>query len=277
MLSTRNNLFRSAASLALVAVIGTALLAGVDRLTKTRIAEQEKRAILDQLGQLISPDLYNNELQQDLFSFQDDLHFPKGQTVTTYRARLDGNPQPAGVQPREIAFNAIPQIDVFTDNGYTKEELKMANETCKLLHAPDIALSATCVRIPSFYGHAMSIWAEFERPVDPAEARKLIGTMPGVRLEDAPAFGGSGRPIEEWMPDLMAASARAAGLDEHKGNEVEAARQAAEVELHDRAAGVVETGSQNTPPPETPTKADHDRQVYDKIRKRSKEKQWAVG
>jgi len=90
MLSTRNNLFRSAASLALVAVIGTALLAGVDRLTKTRIAEQEKRAILDQLGQLISPDLYNNELQQDLFSFQDDLHFPKGQTVTTYRARLDG-------------------------------------------------------------------------------------------------------------------------------------------------------------------------------------------
>ena len=90
MLSTRNNLFRSAASLALVAVIGTALLAGVDRLTKTRIAEQEKRAILDQLGQLISPDLYNNELQQDLFSFQDDLYFPKGQTVIAYRARLDG-------------------------------------------------------------------------------------------------------------------------------------------------------------------------------------------
>ncbi len=90
MLSARNNLFRSAASLALVAVIGTALLAGVDRLTKTRIAEQEKRAILDQLGQLISPDLYNNELQQDLFSFQDDLYFPKGQTVIAYRARLDG-------------------------------------------------------------------------------------------------------------------------------------------------------------------------------------------
>ena len=90
MLSTRNNLFRSAASLALVAVIGTALLAGVDRLTKTRIAEQEKRAVLDQLGQLISPDLYNNELQQDLFSFQDDLYFPKGQTVIAYRARLDG-------------------------------------------------------------------------------------------------------------------------------------------------------------------------------------------
>ena len=86
----RNNLFRSAASLALVAVMGTALLAGVDRLTKARIAEQEKRVILDQLGQLISPELYNNELQHDLFSFQDDLYFPKGQTVVTYRARLDG-------------------------------------------------------------------------------------------------------------------------------------------------------------------------------------------
>jgi len=90
MLSARNNLFLSAASLALVAVIGTALLAGVDRLTKARIAEQEKRAVLDQLGQLISPDRYNNELQQDLFSFQDDLYFPKGQTVIVYRARLDG-------------------------------------------------------------------------------------------------------------------------------------------------------------------------------------------
>jgi electron transport complex protein RnfG len=90
MLSARNNLFLSAASLALVAVIGTALLAGVDRLTKARIAEQEKRVILDQLGQLVSPDRYNNELQQDLFSFRDELYFPKGQTVTTYRARLDG-------------------------------------------------------------------------------------------------------------------------------------------------------------------------------------------
>ena len=90
MLSAGNNIFRSAASLALVAVMGTTLLAGVNRLTEARIAEQEKRAILDQLGQLISPDLYNNELQQDLFSFQDDLYFPRGQTVVTYRARLDG-------------------------------------------------------------------------------------------------------------------------------------------------------------------------------------------
>ena len=90
MPSASNNIFRSAASLALVAVMGTTLLAGVNALTEARIAEQEKRVILEQLGQLISPDLYDNELQQDLFSFQDDLYFPKGQTVVTYRARLDG-------------------------------------------------------------------------------------------------------------------------------------------------------------------------------------------
>ena len=90
VLSASSKLFRSAASLALVAIIGTTLLTGIDRLTEARIAEQEKRAILDQLGQLIAPELYNNELQQDLFSFQDNLYFPKGQSVVAYRARLDG-------------------------------------------------------------------------------------------------------------------------------------------------------------------------------------------
>ncbi len=90
MLFAGNNIIRNAASLALVAVMGTTLLLGVDRLTKAPIAEQEKQAILDQLGQLVSPDLYDNEIQQDLFSFQDEGYFPGGQTVVTYRARLDG-------------------------------------------------------------------------------------------------------------------------------------------------------------------------------------------
>jgi electron transport complex protein RnfG len=89
MFSSSNNIFRSAGTLALVAIIGTTLLAGVHSLTKARIAEQEKRAFLDQLGQLIGPELYNNELQLDLFSFQDERYFPNGQSVVTYRARLD--------------------------------------------------------------------------------------------------------------------------------------------------------------------------------------------
>jgi aspartate-semialdehyde dehydrogenase len=103
------------------------------------------------------------------------------------RAALEGRHEPSGTQKREIAFNAVPQVDVFDEGGYTKEELKMANETRKILHAPDIAISATCVRIPTFFGHSMSVWAEFTDPVDPAEARRLISTQPGVRVVDDPA------------------------------------------------------------------------------------------
>ncbi len=103
------------------------------------------------------------------------------------RAALDGRHEPSGTQKREIAFNAVPQIDVFAEDGYTKEEIKMANETRKILHAPNIAVSATCVRIPTFFGHAMNVWAEFERPIDPAEARRLIASQHGVRVVDDPA------------------------------------------------------------------------------------------
>ena len=102
-------------------------------------------------------------------------------------AALDGRSEPSGTQKREIAFNAVPQIDVFDEGGYSKEEIKMANETRKILHAPDIAISATCVRIPTFFGHAMNVWAEFERPVNPAEARELIAGQPGVIVIDDPA------------------------------------------------------------------------------------------
>jgi aspartate-semialdehyde dehydrogenase len=101
-------------------------------------------------------------------------------------AALGGRHEPSGTQKREIAFNAVPQIDLFAEDGYTKEEIKMANETRKILHAPDVAVSATCVRIPTFFGHSMSVWAEFENPVSPAEARRLMESTPGVRLMDDP-------------------------------------------------------------------------------------------
>ena len=103
------------------------------------------------------------------------------------RAALEGRHENSGTQKREIAFNAVPQIDVFDEGGYTKEELKMANETRKILHSQDIGISATCVRIPTFFGHSMAVWAEFANPVDPAEARKLIGTQQGIRVVDDPA------------------------------------------------------------------------------------------
>lgn len=105
---------------------------------------------------------------------------------TETEAALAGRHEPSGTQKREIAFNAVPQIDLFAEDGYTKEEIKMANETRKILHAPDIAISASCVRIPTFFGHAMNVWAEFERPLSAAEARDLVATARGVRLVDDP-------------------------------------------------------------------------------------------
>jgi electron transport complex protein RnfG len=88
----RLRIWRSALSLTIVAVIGTALLAGVHQLTRERIAEQERRVVLRQLGQLVSEDRYDNQLQDDRFVFSDESHFPNGQTVTAYRARLEGTP-----------------------------------------------------------------------------------------------------------------------------------------------------------------------------------------
>jgi len=112
------------------------------------------------------------------------------------RVALEGRHEPSGTQKREIAFNAVPQIDLFADDGYTKEEIKMANETRKILHAPTIAISATCVRIPTFFGHAMNVWAEFEQPIDAAEAKRLIATQASVRVMDDPGHEEYPTPLD---------------------------------------------------------------------------------
>lgn len=88
--------------------------------------------------------------------------------------------------PYQLAFNLIPQIDVFTDNGYTKEEMKMFNETRKIMHS-DIRVSATCVRVPALRAHSESIWVETERPVSVAEAREAFSKAKGIVLEDNPS------------------------------------------------------------------------------------------
>lgn len=86
----------------------------------------------------------------------------------------------------QLAFNLIPQVDVFTENGYTKEEMKMYNETRKIMHT-DIQVSATCVRVPALRAHSESIWIETERPVSVAEARKAFSQAEGLVLQDNPA------------------------------------------------------------------------------------------
>ncbi|MDD2797817.1 MAG: aspartate-semialdehyde dehydrogenase [Bacteroidales bacterium] len=85
----------------------------------------------------------------------------------------------------QLAYNVIPQVDVFTENGYTKEEMKMYHETRKIMHS-DIKVSATCVRVPVMRAHSESIWIETERPISVAEAREAFAKAEGVVLMDEP-------------------------------------------------------------------------------------------
>jgi len=88
--------------------------------------------------------------------------------------------------PHRIAFNLIPQIDVFCDNKYTKEEMKMVNETRKIMGDDAIAVNATCVRVPVFSAHSESVNIETEKHITPDEVRKLMAKAPGVKLVDEP-------------------------------------------------------------------------------------------
>ncbi len=85
----------------------------------------------------------------------------------------------------QLAYNVIPHVDVFTDNGYTKEEMKMYNETRKIMHS-DVCVSATCVRVPVMRAHSESVWVETEKPISVAQARKAFASADGVVLMDDP-------------------------------------------------------------------------------------------
>lgn len=86
----------------------------------------------------------------------------------------------------QLAYNVIPHIDVFQDNGYTKEEMKMYNETKKIMHAPDLLVSAMCVRVPVMRAHSEAIWVETEAPVSVEQAREAFANAEGVVVVDAP-------------------------------------------------------------------------------------------
>ena len=102
-----------------------------------------------------------------------------------YRQVLAGEPVTVEKFAYQLAFNVIPQIDVFMDNGYTKEEMKMYNETKKIMHS-DVETSAMCVRVPSLRSHSESIWVETERPVSVEEAREAFAAGEGLVLMDNP-------------------------------------------------------------------------------------------
>ena len=102
------------------------------------------------------------------------------------RLVLEGRSVVPHVYPHQIAFNLLPEIDLFLDNGYTKEEWKMVEETRKIMHAEEMAISATCVRVPVFIGHSEAIHIEFSEPMSPETARRILAEAPGVKVLDEP-------------------------------------------------------------------------------------------
>lgn len=117
------------------------------------------------------------------------------------RAIADGHAFECKVYPKQIAFNLIPQIDAFDDSGYTKEELKMLHESRKILSLPELRVSCTCVRVPVYRSHSVSITAQFERTIDVTLARAAYLDKPGVALMDDPARGVWPTPLDSTNGD----------------------------------------------------------------------------
>ncbi len=114
-----------------------------------------------------------------------------GKAITELQAQIEahvgGTPLEASVYPHQIAFNALPQVDVFLDNGYTKEEWKVVTESRKILHLPDLSVSCTAVRVPVFVAHSEAVHVQTRDPITPERARTLFGAVPGVIVQDDPA------------------------------------------------------------------------------------------
>jgi len=108
--------------------------------------------------------------------------------TTQARQVMDGKDVIPHVYPHQIAFNILPEIDVFLDNAYTKEEWKMVEETRKIMHADNLPVSATCVRVPVFTSHSEAVHIELSHPMSPNEARDILTQAPGIKLLDDPTI-----------------------------------------------------------------------------------------
>ena len=117
------------------------------------------------------------------------------------RDLLEGREARAEQYPHQIAFNLLPHIGSFRDGGYTSEEVKMLNETRKILHDPELPISATCVRVPVPVCHSEAVSIEFERPISPDEARALLAAYPGITVVDDPASAAYPMPVDSAGKD----------------------------------------------------------------------------
>lgn len=121
--------------------------------------------------------------------------------VEQHKAIANGTEPPVNKFVSQLAFNVIPHIDVFTDNGYTKEEMKMHLETKKIMHAPELEVSATCVRVPVIRAHSEAIWAETERELSLDEVRESFANAEGVVVIDEPVANGYPMPLDKAGAD----------------------------------------------------------------------------
>ena len=117
------------------------------------------------------------------------------------RDLLEGREAHAEQYPHQIAFNLLPHIGSFRDGGYTSEEVKMLNETRKILHEPELPISATCVRVPVPVCHSEAVSIEFELPISPDEARALLAAYPGIAVVDDPASASYPMPVDSAGKD----------------------------------------------------------------------------
>ena len=112
------------------------------------------------------------------------------------RLALEGKTSSSHIFPHQMAFNVLPHIDAFYDNGYSREEWRLIQETRKVLHAQELPISATCVRVPVLMGDALAVHAEFSRLLTPEDAQSILGEAPGVKVLDEPSVGLYPHP---WM------------------------------------------------------------------------------
>ena len=118
--------------------------------------------------------------------------------VNQTKSWIKKEPLEVSAFPVQIAFNLFPHVDIFLDNGYTREEMKMVNETKKIMNAPDMAISATCVRVPVLRAHSEAIWIETEKKLTAREAREILENSSGIVVKDEPVDGGYPTP---WGTD----------------------------------------------------------------------------
>lgn len=148
-------------------------------------------AVSIQLSVVLAPIHKANPIKRVLVSTYESVSGSGAVAVeelsTQTRSVLEGRPVIPHYYPHQIAFNLLPETDVFLDNGYSREEWRIGREIRRLLHAPNLPLSATTVRVPTYYGLAASVHIELSRRMTPDQARALLAGAPGVRVLDDPS------------------------------------------------------------------------------------------